>query len=266
MTNVDEHARKRKSRSPSYPSIDLETAIKRAEALYAHEARHFAPIAAILSHWDYGPKSSGGLLAVAALKRYGLLEDRGSSQQREARVSDLALRILADARPDSSDRLAAIREAALSPRIHRDLWDEYSGSLPSDATLRFNLITGRGFTSAGADDFIRQFRLTVQFAHLDEEAGQDITPPEEGADFLLEEEGRSIADPPLAERGGVRHVQLPLAAGEWATLAARFPITESDWSQMMDVLAAMKPALVVPDHQRTREGVEDGSESSSDVT
>ena len=68
----------KKQRSPSYPAIDLQAALARAEQLHAREGRHWAPVVAVLDAWGYNPKSSGGLLAIAALKRYGLLDDRGA--------------------------------------------------------------------------------------------------------------------------------------------------------------------------------------------
>ena len=42
----------------------------------------------------------------------------------------------------------------------------------------------------------------------------------------------------------LRSVQLPLSATEWATLSAKFPLTDDGWDQMMVTLNAMKPALV----------------------
>ncbi len=162
--------RKKKDRSPSYPAIDLETALERARQLLSKEGRHYAPISAILQHWGYATKSSGGLLTTAALKKFGLLEDQGSGENRKARITDLAYRILIDDRPNSEQRAALIREAALTPPIHAELWQERGpdGSLPSDVTLRFTLRTERGFTETAASDLINEFRQTIAFAGLDQ--------------------------------------------------------------------------------------------------
>lgn len=45
----------------------------------------------------------------------------------------------------------------------------------------------------------------------------------------------------------VMSIQLPVATGEWVILQAAFPLTERKWSQMLAVLNAMKPAIVIED-------------------
>ena len=77
----------------------------------------------------------------------------------------------------------AIKEAALSPGIHRDLWDEHKGNLPSDETLRYELRVNRNFTDSAIASFIKELRSTWVFAKLTEyaimcEDGQDKVPSE----------------------------------------------------------------------------------------
>ena len=63
----------KKHRSPTYPGINLQAAIKRATEFYEREHRNPASFRAAVSHWDYSEKSSGALVAVAALKSFGLV-------------------------------------------------------------------------------------------------------------------------------------------------------------------------------------------------
>src|SRR5215510_220703 len=58
-----EPAERRRSlkRSPSYPGIDLEAALKRAREVYVHEKQHDAPVESVVMHWGYSPRSSGGM-------------------------------------------------------------------------------------------------------------------------------------------------------------------------------------------------------------
>src|SRR5258706_15152687 len=149
-----------KGRSPNYPAVNLETALQRAQRLYERERTNVAHFDTIIRHWGYQAASGTARVTFAALRRFGLLTDEGSGDRKRARLSDLALRIVQDTRPTSPERDAAIREPALTPPIHRDLWDQYSGALPSDANLRYTLIRERGFTENGADEFIREFRDT----------------------------------------------------------------------------------------------------------
>src|SRR2546425_830513 len=112
----EESHRPKRQRSPSYPGIGLETAIERARELYKQEGRNAAPNDAILGHWGYKPRTGPGLVTIAALKRFGLLDSEGSGK---SRLSNLALRIILDEREDSPDRDAAIKQAALTPSIHK---------------------------------------------------------------------------------------------------------------------------------------------------
>ncbi|MGH3134274.1 MAG: hypothetical protein ACRDNY_11140 [Gaiellaceae bacterium] len=240
--------RKKRARSPSYPGITLEQAIDRARVIYDNEARNAAPFEAILDHWGYSPRSGAGSVALAALRKYGLLVYEGQS----ARLSDLALTILWN-EEDSEERREAIKEAALKPSIHAELWRQYEGSLPSDATLRLEL-RRRGFAETAIPEFITIFRSTLAFSQLTE------------ADRLLDKNGDTAetqvgpnvsmtATPPLPVRkptpGAPPPIQLPLLGGTVVTLQASGPVTEEAWEQMMTVLQALKPGFV------SRSAVED---------
>ena len=154
----------KKGRSPSYPAIDLKEALKLARTLYGQEKQHAAPVLAILGHWNYSPKSSGGRLAFAALKKFGLLDHEGRGDQRKGRLTDLAVRIIIDERPDSEDKARLIREAAEKPPIHAEMLKNYSDALPSDVNVRFWLRSDKSFTDKGAKDFLKQFKATFAFA------------------------------------------------------------------------------------------------------
>lgn len=244
------HGAKR-TRSPSYPAVSLDVAIQRAKKLYDQEGRNAAPISAIAAHWGFKPGTSSSNLSVASLKKFGLLSDEGSRDNRLARLTELALDILLNPEPADS-----IRRAALNPRIHQELYETYGASLPSDASLRHQLIMSRNFTESGAADFIKQFRRTLTFAHLDGElVDQEETPASEDdvADVQAPEptskshqSGHAPAEPasPHTQTTGVS-IPLPLVGGQTVTLSGDFPISEAAWEQLNQVLAALKPGLVV---------------------
>jgi hypothetical protein len=235
-----------KGRSPSYPGIDVGTAIQRAEKLYEKERDHSAHFDTILRHWGYAPKTGPGKITFAALKKYGLLVEEGSGATRRGRLSDLALGIIQDQRLNSGARIQSIKRAALMPAIHRELWDQYRGALPSDENLRFTLLRERNFTETGATEFIQQFRATIAFAKLGQ---SDNMPPESAEEQETNQggamdggSGTALLTPPADPKA--RSVQLPLGGGRWATLQAPFPFSEEDWTLMLGVLQAMKPGLV----------------------
>src|SRR4051812_1763070 len=83
-------AKAKKARSPGYPGIDLKTAVERARELWRAQQGNYANVGTILHHWGYKPHSGAGLVALAALKKFGFIEDDGSGQTRRARLTDEA--------------------------------------------------------------------------------------------------------------------------------------------------------------------------------
>jgi hypothetical protein len=250
------------ARSPSYPGINLEEALERAQTLYQHERRNAAPVDAVLAHWGYRPGTGVGRIALAALKKFGLIEDEGSSDRRLVKLSDLALRILLDDREDPSERLVAIQEAAMLPPIHSELRQKFPDGPPSDATLRHYLLFERRFTESGAQDLIREYKETLSFASLD---GTATIPSYEMATPRPQTAQLASASAPFTPRSmsaqagapdlrgaGIGHtasasnqtLTVPIGGGRFAFLSMPYPMTESDWTQFEAVLAAMKPGIV----------------------
>jgi len=166
---TNEEKRKR-TRSPAYPFINLETAITRAKEFYDKEQRNSANVSVANKHWGFTDNSSSGAQTIAALSQFGLLEDQGIGDKRTVKLSPSALRIILDTRPNSEERLTLIKQAALSPRIHQQLWDKWAGNLPSDAQLRHTLLVDwpTPFNDKSVDGFIEEFKDTIAFAKLGE--------------------------------------------------------------------------------------------------
>jgi hypothetical protein len=157
-------------RSPAYPYLSVDEAIEKARVVYQHEKRNAAPADAIVTHWGYKPTTSNGRMCVAALKKYGLMEEAGSANNRLLRLSRLALDILLlDEKEHYQQRLKAIQESALMPKIHSELWQRWGAELPSTPSMRAYLIRERDFNDSYADQFIKQYRRTISFARLDTE-------------------------------------------------------------------------------------------------
>jgi hypothetical protein len=127
-------------------------------------------------------------VAVAALKSFGLFDEIESGGSRTFKVSELGLKIVADKRPDSPEREAAIREAALRPKIHAEIWRKYNGRLPSDAELEYRLENDWNFNKNVIKTFIKELRDTISFANLKDT--DIIGEPEGGEGTSVEDEDR----------------------------------------------------------------------------
>ncbi|MDP3091960.1 MAG: hypothetical protein Q8N04_14890 [Nitrospira sp.] len=155
-----------RTRSPAYPGIGLETAIRRARELYAQEKLNPVPLTIAVKRWGFKEKSSGGLVAIAALKSFGLLKDSGSGKDRKLQLTDEARRILLDTRQESPERDQLIKEAALRPKIHNTLWKRWGTDLPSDENVQHALIFEWSFNENIVRDFLREYKDTILFSKL----------------------------------------------------------------------------------------------------
>src|ERR1700719_1411700 len=93
-TQESEEAGKKRMRSPAYPFVNLETAIKRARTFYDREGRNAAPLTVTAKHWGYEAKSSGSTQTAAALMSFGLMQDEGTGDRRKVKLTPNALKIL----------------------------------------------------------------------------------------------------------------------------------------------------------------------------
>jgi hypothetical protein len=179
------------AKSPSYPFLDLVQAIEKAQVVYTHAQRKPVPVSTVIGYWKYGAKSSGGRLALAALRKFGLLESVGNMKSGEVKLTDLAARILLDSRPESPERDAAIKEAALTPGLYRELWDHWNGFVPGDDTVCTYLMLNKHFKPEAAKEFLADFKATILFAKLTPDDKMPLArgpKPEEEED---EEEGQN---------------------------------------------------------------------------
>lgn len=158
----------KKNRSPNAPAVSLKSALNYTSKLrkYAN-GMHPVPINDVLKDvWDMKPQSAYGRQVVAALISFGLASDEGKGEKRMVKVSELGAKIDAD----HSDRDALLKKAAVTPPIHDELWKRYgSEGLPPDATMRQYLVwdrEGNKFNEATVDEFLGQFRETIDFADL----------------------------------------------------------------------------------------------------
>jgi hypothetical protein len=178
-------------RSPGYPACTLKVAIEKARTLKDYQpARKPIPIDSALKALGYSVGSGAGMQMIASLKKFGLVEDAGSLDQRTVRVSDLAWKIIGDVRPQSPDRDKATAEAALSPKIHAEIRERWPHGLPDDATIGHWLTMEKAFNEKSVAGFLKDLRQTFEYAKLDlepfsgKDGGEEAPSPPKVGDFV----------------------------------------------------------------------------------
>jgi hypothetical protein len=173
--------------------VNLETAITRAREFYNKEQRNAANVSVATKDWGFVEDSSNGAQTIAALISFCLMSDEGSADKRTVRLTQEALRILLDVRPDSSERAELIKKCALAPKIHKQIWDKWGTDLPSDAQLRHSLLFEweTPFNENAVDYFIAEYKSTIAFAKIGE---SDIIHPVEVGDNGSGEEIRKSGE------------------------------------------------------------------------
>ncbi|HEX4496609.1 MAG TPA: hypothetical protein VIE43_13135 [Thermoanaerobaculia bacterium] len=215
---------RKKVRSPSFPFIGLREALDRARAFYEAEQRNAARSETAAAHWGYSAKSSGGKQTIAALRSFGLLE--GDSL---VKLSGRGLRLVLDERGASEERERLLQQAALMPPVHARLWERYGAELPSVQTLRLGLILDEGFNENSVDDFLSEYRETLEYARLLQR------PVPEEAQTPAE---KPASPPPpriAAETAGIDPMIFPLLDGNAVELRIRRKISSAEVEDLRTV-------------------------------
>lgn len=156
------------TRSPNYPSMSLEAAVKKTHELFGHIGRHKAGVGVVVGHLGYKPTSSSARAALAALRAYGLLADEADGgKDQMVRISSRGLD-LEDYKPTDSEFRKALRDAALSPKLYKEVRTRYGANMPSDDEVRRFLIREREFNDGSVEQFLKEYKATMAYARVDE--------------------------------------------------------------------------------------------------
>ncbi len=186
-------------RSPSYPFVHLEEAIERAASIYGVVQDAAVSPEYLASLWGYKARTSNVRSLIAALKKFGLLEEASAPKGRNLRLSKFAVSILLTNDPEHRrEHMDGLRQAALTPPAYNALFEKWGPHLPSDAAMRLYLITELNFTESVVGDFIKDYRRTLAFAQLDKQSAADrIGTTAKSASRLTSRPG-TVESPPLA--------------------------------------------------------------------
>jgi hypothetical protein len=175
-------------RSPGYPMFSLRDAIEKTKVIYANEKRSYTTPDVVAKHLGFSQSIGGpGGRSISALRQYGLLDEVDG----KCRLSDSGY-TLVQYPADSAERIQAIKAAIRKPTLFNELLDEYKDGLPSEETLRSNLLK-RGFNPAVIPDVIGVFRDTIA---LDSSQNVEYSPIQVGDYVQWESQGAEQFDKP----------------------------------------------------------------------
>lgn len=180
-----------KERSPSFPFIPLEAAIRRLEQFEGYFGRH--PAKAELAGLAWGMKggSSKAGQTLAALKSFGFVDYTGSGKERTAALTDFG-RTYLRAQQDSVKQ-DIIRKAALRPKALNALFQKWGADRPPNPVCLDELVLKLKYTDAAARLFLKVYDQTIAFAGLnDSDKRGSATDLPEDTD---EEEDANASDP-----------------------------------------------------------------------
>jgi hypothetical protein len=162
VTKPAEPEKKKRQRSPNYPTVGLREAIDRTKRFVTANGKAPAMPAIAAKLIGFATAHGQAYSALSALKKFGLLEEKDGRVVPTQRAMEVA------SLPDTDPRrLKAIRDAAVSPTIYAELLEEYRDTnIPNDETLAGELVAYKGFNPNGVKEFLKAFRETIEFAGL----------------------------------------------------------------------------------------------------
>lgn len=186
-----------RKKSPRAPSMSLDDAIERTAKLYAQEGRHATSADVVAQGLGYKDSNNGrAAQMLASLKYYGLVE----------RPKEGYLAVSKDFEsyhfaPDARVKREFLVKLLTTPPVFAELLAKYESRLPSDATIKFDLIQ-KGFSSATADSCVALFRRSVEYVKY-YDGGEDSpkTAEEVGVD-TAGEEARDYSPPVVPKEDG----------------------------------------------------------------
>jgi hypothetical protein len=154
--------KKARQRSPNYPTVGLQEALVRVGNLFREDGRAAVSPEVAARHIGYATAHGQAYSVLSALKKFGLLdEDKG-----KVSLSQRAIELL-NLPANDARRIQALKDAALSPAIYRELVEEHANTgLPGDDALEAELVTYKSFNPKAVESFVKDFRSTLEFACL----------------------------------------------------------------------------------------------------
>lgn len=174
-------------RSPNFPTLSLEEAIKVAGELYSKVRKVTVDREAAAKELGYSGLTGRSQKVLGALNQYGFMDNVAKGQ---CRITDLAEQAL-HGFPEA-EKIGAIHKAAHSPALFDAIFSEFGEKIESEHAIRSFLLK-RGFTDRGVESALQSFLESQRFLELTgaSESYDNAGPqPSESSSELDEGEGQ----------------------------------------------------------------------------
>lgn len=238
-------AKKGATRSPRYPAIGLEEAVKKVRMLYEADQQAGSPAETAVKHMGFKSRSGPANTTLAALKRFGLVESQGSRIVPTRRAVSILLLPSDDRR-----RVDAMQDACMEPEIYRELFERFRETgFPSEETLQHDLVLEEGFNPNSVKGFVKDWKESLIYCGLTDDDGGVLSSKYSGDDWLNEDQApepsvvrdRSAENPGRSEpkqrtkSRGTKEDVYTLSGGD-AVLQWPESISEEEYEEIADWL------------------------------
>lgn len=238
---------KAKGRSPNYPRLSLEKAVRTIKSI--HEQAHTSTVnqATVAQAMGYSGLNGAARRNIAALIAYGLLDRKN----KDLSVSELSLKILFP--KDAQSELSALQTAALNPKLFSTIHEKYGqGTAP---VIRSQLICELHFTPDGAKAATNVYLENKEYAKLAESIIKLATSPSETE---YDEEMPSEAPPEAALNPEKRPLLRPAPASDGYTVSisgpkVQFSVVVSDETDLTIIDAMLQKVKTFLDEEKDSE-------------
>jgi len=224
-----------------YPYYGLKKCIGFIEKLYKKDGIAEVPKELAWEHMGLDPTKNITNRASSAMMGFGLLEERGSTNNRTLQLSDLGKTIVMTGE-NSQQKNEALQVAALNYQVIKELRNKWPNSLPADDTVKLELVLNRQFSERGAGHFARAFRETYEIAKL----GKPVILKQEPAtdnDSEDAQEEKLMGDTPLGQMPlDFEEYKITLEKGKEVRVFTTTKLTENDldflfkWLRRSDII------------------------------
>ncbi|MCF8033808.1 MAG: hypothetical protein K9K66_18555 [Desulfarculaceae bacterium] len=219
-----------KTRSPNYPRVGLKEAVSRVKMLYDQEGRNPTPREAMAVAIGYSGISGASDAVLAAMNKFGLIEKQGEDYI----VSDLAMVIMYP--QDEAEKREAIKEAALSPVLFRELYDHFGGRVPGNKNLEIYLLRN-GFSKSAVGLTISAFGETMEYMASEEEEAADTAEKEKNSSSSFTPQATYKKEISKPEKGERLLLQVQVGKNSYCKLLAEGPFGKAELALLMDHLS-----------------------------